>query len=548
MKKIAIIFAALLAMAAVSCKTAEIELPEGGPATYSIATRSVTDLGTLPMGKTVSIKLYATTGNTGVREQLTATFKAMPEAAAGLLNEETEVLPMDCYSFKTNDVTIDRYNKDSRTAELSITYSANLPGGKTYVLPVALAEVTGSDNAFADPASTIIIRFFAKAENVARHNGTGTEDDPYLIYDADGLKEVSEKANLVEFGSRDEYLAAPATYFRLVNDIDLGGADWTPIDINMDKKQGQKIDFDGNGKTISNFKASGSEKVGLFGTLTGSIHDLKVTGAEITVTGKKGGIIVGQASSGDNIWSTIARCYVQGKVSCPNGSNVDTEVSLGGVVGQQCYGDVYECEADVTIELGGTKKEHYVGGIIGSLGKKELYIRNCISRGKYYSMEGSNSYMFGGIIGCAQNSTNLIENCISLADIRCSDMAGGIIGELNHNQEEGPFGDNNCDYTSIVRGCIAWNEAIENTSATAKFGPGAIAGLCYSAGFTNNYWRPGLPFTDHADEEPGVVMDLHSFNGKAAAAGKTASQVAREIGWDETIWDLSGEIPALKCF
>ena len=43
-------------------------------------------------------------------------------------------------------------------------------------------------------------------------------------------------------------------------------------------------------------------------------------------------------------------------------------------------------------------------------------------------------------------------------------------------------------------------------------------------------------------------MDLHSFNGKAAAAGKTASQVAKEIGWDETIWDLSGEIPALRCF
>lgn len=535
----------MLAVAAVSCNK-ETESPEGGPAVFRIATRSTTDLGTLMQGKTVAITCYATTEDTGVRGQLTATFKAMPEAAAPYLNDTTEVLPVDCYSFTTNDVVIDRYNKNSRTGELKVSYNASLTGGKAYVLPVALAQVSGSDKASADPSRVIVIRFYAKKGDITRPQGTGSQFDPYLIYDADGLKEISARTNTVTFNSRDEYLAAQTTYFKLVNDIDLGGADWTPIDILMDKQKCQKFDFNGNGKTISNFKASGVERVGLFTNITGSVYDLRITGAEITVTGKKAGILAGQASSGDFIWSTIARCYVQGKVSCPNGSNVDQEVSLGGLLGQQCYGDLYECEADVEIMLGGNNKEHYVGGIVGSLGKKELVIRDCITKGKYYSKDGSNTYMFGGIIGCAQNSTNLIQNCISLADIKCCDMAGGIIGELNHNNVD-TTGDNDSDYTSIVQGCLAWNDAIVNTSASAQYGPGAIAGWCYAAGFSKNFRRPGLTFTDDEDVEPSVTFKHRAFNGKAADAGKSASQVAREIGWDETIWDLSGEVPALKC-
>ena len=224
----------MLAVAAVSCKK-ETESPEGGPAVFRIATRSTTDLGTLMQGKTVAITCYATTEDTGVSGQLTATFKAMPEAATPYLNDTTEVLPLDCYSFTTNDVVIDRYNKNSRTGELKVSYSASLPGGKAYVLPVALAQVSGSDKASADPSKVIVIRFYAKKGSSTRPQGTGSQFDPYLIYDADGLKEISERTNTVTFNSRDEYLAAQTTYFKLVNDIDLGGIDWTPIAITMEK-------------------------------------------------------------------------------------------------------------------------------------------------------------------------------------------------------------------------------------------------------------------------------------------------------------------------
>ena len=36
------------------------------------------------------------------------------------------------------------------------------------------------------------------------------------------------------------------------------------------------------------------------------------------------------------------------------------------------------------------------------------------------------------------------------------------------------------------------------------------------------------------------------YHGKAAPAGATISSLARTIGWDESVWDLSGDKPMLK--
>ena len=50
-----------------------------------------------------------------------------------------------------------------------------------------------------------------------------------------------------------------------------------------------------------------------------------------------------------------------------------------------------------------------------------------------------------------------------------------------------------------------------------------------------------------ADQDDITTLSATTaYHGKAAAAGKTASAVAKELGWDETIWDLSGDVPALK--
>ena len=36
------------------------------------------------------------------------------------------------------------------------------------------------------------------------------------------------------------------------------------------------------------------------------------------------------------------------------------------------------------------------------------------------------------------------------------------------------------------------------------------------------------------------------YHGKAAAADATPCSIAKAYGWDETVWDLSGNLPKLK--
>ena len=963
MKKLTIVLAAAFAMMAVGCQK-NVELPEGGPASYRIAARSEIDLGELMPGRSSTISIYATTTDAGVREQLTATFKADPDAASQFISEDTDVLPTDCYSFTVNDVVIDRYNKDSRTGKIKITYNPAIEGGKTYILPIIVSEVTGSANASADP-TPIFIKFFAVSGAPDQPIGSGTKADPYYIYDAEGLigmeeminkigedatktadayaaaaptyfrlmndidmsgKEwipinlakpydekidfdgnyktisnlryegsnyggmfgvlcgevynlnlidaeiitnkdksgilcgycgtgdiitgvvhgckitgtltvdnntiggvagcmcggeiyecdvdakitqignnryyaggiigcgnkkpgsihdcitrgeytspgdlaaktynrnvggiagafetpgyriencislasvhcnavaagilghannnswaqkaaadvdnyvigciawnesitmdnsrtvslvgkrddyamgggcimgwgcsentlqncwrkaginflvtcpddpesaghfkpfdqedagpgsplqgidcnfkdlwssmyhgkaagasetasqvakrigwdenvwdlsgnvpalknvksvpsedepvkptgtgiktdpymiynavdlmaIADKAVKVEFANRDAYLAAEYTYFKLGNDIDLGGMAWDPIDLGMEKTKGKKIDLDGNGKTIKNFTVSGGEQVGFIKGLVGDVHDLKIEGATVTTTAKKAGILVGQASTGDNIYTYIYRCSVKGKVICETSSDSKKELSLGGIVGQQCFGEINECAADVTIEVGAVENAHYIGGIVGSFGKKGLIVKNCISKGNYTSSEAT-AYMFGGILGCAQNEANQIVNCISLATISCSDMAGGIIAELNHNSDGGSDRTDIQDKTSQVNGCIAWNDAIN--AAGTKYGSGAIIALGGAGEFKDCYRKADLQFSDSPNTTAGAATTVASYNGKAAAADATASKVAKDLKWDETIWDLSGNVPALK--
>ena len=230
MKKLSIVLAAALTLMAVGCQKNE-ELPEGGPAAYRIAARSEINLGEMMPGRSANLSLYATTTNPGVREQLTATFKADEEAASAYLSEDTALLPADCYSFTVNDVIIDRFNKDSRTGKIKITYSPSLEGGKTYILPLVVGEVTGSANASADP-TPIIVKFFAVSGAPDQPIGSGTKADPYYIYDADGLMGMEEMINKIgedATKTADAYAAAAPTYFRLMNDIDMAGKEWTPI-------------------------------------------------------------------------------------------------------------------------------------------------------------------------------------------------------------------------------------------------------------------------------------------------------------------------------
>jgi hypothetical protein len=128
--------------------------------------------------------------------------------------------------------------------------------------------------------------------------GTGTAADPYLIETIDDLKQI-------HFHS--------VSVFSLVNDLDLGGENWTPIADEGPLGPNERPDnpkteftgtFDGNGHKITGLYIKNSElqNVGFFGINAGTIKNLTVTG-NIYASGKQmAGMIYGSALSLDGAW------------------------------------------------------------------------------------------------------------------------------------------------------------------------------------------------------------------------------------------------------
>ena len=54
------------------------------------------------------------------------------------------------------------------------------------------------------------------------------------------------------------------------------------------------------------------------------------------------------------------------------------------------------------------------------------------------------------------------------------------------------------------------------------------------------------PITKKVVNLPVHIFETRQEMGKAAAADATVSSLAKAAGWDETVWDLSGNLPVLK--
>ena len=259
--------------------------------------------------------------------------------------------------------------------------------------------------------------------------GSGTEEDPYLIYTAEGLKAFRDKAN-----GGERYAFATLMNDIVLNDgtFDADGnytaADgstaepekWTPISTDNNQYRGT---FDGNGKTVKGLyvNTGGDEPAGLFGYTGGpKIKNLTVDGC---VIGKDwAGGILGFSHGGvienctNNASVTVANldsdrhanvggiagvtgakligCGNTGKITVKNVAQI---ANVGGIVGHQNNMGlpiIHDCynTGDVSGEAGTL----YLGGIAGAI--SQGVISNCFSTGKLDST-GSTTVYLGGIVG-----------------------------------------------------------------------------------------------------------------------------------------------------
>ena len=149
---------------------------------------------------------------------------------------------------------------------------------------------------------------------------------------------------------------------KLVYDLNLQNEEWIPIGSSGNLFAGT---FDGNGKTILNLKITGTEDVGFFGVLYGTVKNLNLDG--VTITGNKNlGAIVGYGKGGSVEGCTVTNAEI---TAIPNAyeSSFDNGDDVGGIVGF-CYNgndgdfDVSGC----TVSDSTLTAFRDVGGIVGS--------------------------------------------------------------------------------------------------------------------------------------------------------------------------------------
>ena len=204
--------------------------------------------------------------------------------------------------------------------------------------------------------------------------GSGTENDPYQISTAEGLKCFRDKVNNAKTPDETKICAV------LTADIDLNNEEWTPI--GPSESSAYTGTFDGQGHTVRNLSITGDVKrAGLFGCVIGG---------------------------------AIRKLTVAGSVSC----TVD-QGWCGGIAGYAERETIENCASLCTVSY--TGKDARVGGIVGYVPSSSsmTIICDCYNIG---NITGSSDT--GGI--CGYNLSGRIFNCYNVGEITGSGYVSKI--------------------------------------------------------------------------------------------------------------------------
>ena len=329
--------------------------------------------------------------------------------------------------------------------EITVEYN----DGETYTreftqdIPVrrnALTTLKGNFfTAGAEITVTVDDAFDVNMEKVDGVDGVFTDvNGNYYISNANGLKWVASEVN--KYSNYEHPFEEETIY--LLNDIDLGGMEWTPIGDYRFSANRFCGTFDGQGHTISNFKItkktdkndSNKSSYGFFGNLEGTVKNLTIANATVNSYAYTGAL-VGRLNSGliENchvISSTVSNTYWQGGIL------------IGQVNGEGNNPVVKNC----SVKNSSIKSKSAIGAIAGPVTAtegaatfEECYVENCqvIQEG---SFGGSYDNYFGSMFGYLEADANSridVNNCsVENVTVKGEDNApisGGFDGNIYVN-------------------------------------------------------------------------------------------------------------------
>ena len=342
-----------------------------------------------------------------------------------------------------------------------------------------------------------------------------------------GAMALAEPADVIEIGTVEELAAINENLsgnYVLTADIDLAGAEWTPIGAyapSGESAEEQEIPaaetaftgtFDGQGHTISNLVIDQPEgwAQGLFGcianaqvgnfTLENAAVDAQMMSADVV------GYAYMSTVSGVNL--------VNGKVTAHAGE-MSAEGMYGGIVGAGMGSMIENCAAQADIVIpDGTANAGIVGG-----GLEMTSVVGCTATGTVTA--GNDCYGLGGVSGCgfaAEQFTDCTaENVTITAGDNCF-WIGGVTGYAGGYADE-QYG----MPVTVFTNCAAKNVTV-NAGANAD-GIGDIVG----AGFYNDQVAQanGAPFDQPTTFE--LVDCVTDNDGAEADDAAAAAQLLEDV-------------------
>ncbi|MFC1764244.1 GLUG motif-containing protein [Planctomycetota bacterium] len=215
--------------------------------------------------------------------------------------------------------------------------------------------------------------------------GNGTVESPYQLASIDQLVSLSRASSLWD------------KHILLVNDLDLAGLSWSQAVIPQISGS-----FDGNGHVIRHLSIAGTNPLGFFGSLLGSVENLGLEQISIEGTSDYIGALAGYNSG------NVSNSYSTGTFS-----GIGNSRYVGGLVGYNS-GNVSNSYSTGVV-VNGSGSCIYVGGLVGS---NSGNVSNSYSTGTI-----SESYLVGGFV--ASNSGSVSNSFWDIETSGLTDSAGG---------------------------------------------------------------------------------------------------------------------------
>ena len=351
-------------------------------------------------------------------------------------------------------------------------------------------------------------------------SGTGTESDPYLIYNENQLAQIGN------------FLNQEGVYFRLQKDLDMTdwiaennpGQGWMPIGVSSSPFKGI---FDGNNHKISGIfiNRPSTDYVGFFGYVSlATIKNITIEYSSIKANEKVGGLagfaegctITGNkviVTADDGITGSQA---TGGLVGLCSGSNISGSSFVGNIIGADNVGGAIgygqgTFTLDDVAATGNISGSSCVSGIAGYLnsGSAVTFVKafsNC-------KIVNSGDYT-GGVVGyCTVGGIASMSNCSHLGDITANNYVGGIVGAIiGGNSESRPQyeGYRYSDKTDKIWG-PSYGEVVKGSEKT-----NSIINCCAIGNISAKSYCGGLI---GKDEGGGVTYTLKSCSYSYSSSG-----------------------------